>query len=153
MRADNSIHLAAAAAARSAGAAERVVAALRDFDRSGAPVSLAKLAAHAQVSRTFLYSRPDLLDALRTLQSSQTGRPDAVPRRQRASEASLLARIEALTGKNAALRQELSTVRRQLAVAHGQLRENRHHPPERSDPQQHEPSGVDLLSAAGRVSR
>ncbi len=57
------------------------------------------------------------------------------PRRQRASEASLLTRIEALTTNNAALRQENTQLRCQLQTVHGRLRDLRHQPDHRQETQ------------------
>ena len=48
-----------------------------------------------------------------------------LPTRQRASDASLLRRLEAAHARNQQLTRELTELREQLAVAHGDLREAR----------------------------
>jgi hypothetical protein len=86
MRPDNTEHLIAAAKRRTADSIQRVRDTLRDLHRSGRPVTIV---GQANVSRTFLHSQPEPLDALRTLQAQNHG-PDPIPARQRASEKSLL---------------------------------------------------------------
>ena len=79
------------------------------------------LAARAGVSRGFLYANPDLIEAIRQLGSTGE-RPGTAPARQRASETSLMRRLEALTQRHKELRAENHDLRRRLEVAHGQLR-------------------------------
>ncbi len=66
-RADNTHHLAAATAKRSADARRRAENALLDLRISGRPVTVAALATAAEVSRSWLYTQPDLLAGLRGL--------------------------------------------------------------------------------------
>lgn len=86
----------------------------------GEAVSAATLAARAGVSRAFLYANTDLIEAIRQLRSSGE-RTGAIPKRQRASESSLLRRVEALNQRNKELRTENQDLRRRLEIAHGNL--------------------------------
>lgn len=121
MLADNSHHLAAAAQRRHDDAHQRAQDAIRAAASRGETVSAAALAARAGVSRAFLYANPDLIEAIRQQRSSGE-RAGVIPQRQRASEASLLSRVEALNQRNKDLRTENQDLRRRLEIAHGQLR-------------------------------
>ena len=79
------------------------------------------VAARAGVSRAFLSANPDPIEAIQQLRNTSE-RPGAAPARQRASEASLLRRLEALTQRNKELRTENHDLRRRLEITHGQLR-------------------------------
>lgn len=122
MRADNTNHLIAAAKRRSDDAVERVRDTLRELRRTGQPATVAGVARKAGVSRTFLHSQPELLEALRELKPQNNG-PDPIPARQRATERSLRTRIEALTAANKTLRHDNSELRRRLELALGDLRQ------------------------------
>lgn len=121
MLADNSYHLVAAAQQRHDDAHQRAQEAIRVAAARGEAVTATGVAARAGVSRAFLYANPDLIEAIRQLRDTGE-RPGAAPARQRASEASLLHRLEALTGRNKELRTENGDLRRRLEIAHGQLR-------------------------------
>lgn len=89
MLADNSHHLAVAAQRRHDDAHQRAEDAIRVAAARGEAVPVVTLAARAGVSRAFLYANLDLIEAIRQLRSN--GEPvDAIPARQRATEASLL---------------------------------------------------------------
>src|SRR4249919_2665523 len=60
MRADNIHHLTEAARRRAQTTRRRAVAALRRMDTSGLPVTIDALAREADVSRSWIYSQPDL---------------------------------------------------------------------------------------------
>ena len=79
--------------------------ALRAAEASGEPVTYAKIAAAAGVSRSWLYTQPEIRAAIERLRDDN-GRSTAVsvPTRQRASAASLVRRLEAAHRRN----QELS---------------------------------------------
>lgn len=121
MLADNSHHLAAATQRRHDDAHERAQEAIRVAAARGEAVTATILAARAGVSRAFLYANPDLIDAIRQLRATSE-RPGQGQARQRASDASLLRRLEALTQRNKEIRAENQDLRRRLEVAHGQLR-------------------------------
>jgi hypothetical protein len=71
-----------------------VLRAIRDLDGAGAAINVSAIAARAAVDRSYIYSHPDLLAEVRRLRDG--GQP--APRRkrvaERASEASLRARLE-----------------------------------------------------------
>lgn len=129
MRADNSLHVIEAARRRAAGTRKRAVAALRRMDSTGAPVTYDAVAREARVSRSWLYKQPDLraeIDRLRSRQQPASGRK--IPARQRASDASLLRRLEVATARIRALEADNRQLREALAAAIGERRAS----PERS---------------------
>jgi HAMP domain-containing protein len=133
MRADNSHHLVAAARRRALGTRARAVRTLRRLDGAGRPVSFDIVAREAKVSRSWLYGQADLraeISRLRAQQGDGQGRPSGsppVPARQRASEASLRRRLEAVNGEIRRLREENRELREQLARALGERRAASNH--------------------------
>lgn len=120
MLADNSHHLIEAGKRRHDDARRRAQDAIRAAATRGEALPVSALAVRAGVSRAFLYSNPDLIDAIR--QVPGTGDHQGVlPTRQRATEASLLSRLEALTQRNKALRTENHDLRQRLEIVHGEL--------------------------------
>jgi hypothetical protein len=125
MRADNTHHLLAAARQRAVETRQRALAALRRLDATGRPVSFDTVAREASVSRSWLYSQADLhaeVQRLRSLQRSIGSTSSPIPTRQRASEASLRRRLEAVYAEIRRLRQENRQLREQLAWALGEQR-------------------------------
>ncbi|KRE29588.1 DUF6262 family protein [Agromyces sp. Soil535] len=122
MRADNRQHVLEAAARRGEQARARVIAVINQANQDGQCLSITQLARAASVSRAYIYSQRDLITAARSLQQKNTGRPAGTPTDQRASAASLLTRIEALTTRNKKLQDENRQLRRRLEIAYGQLR-------------------------------
>jgi hypothetical protein len=119
MRADNSHHVIAAARRRAAATRKRAITALRRMDTAGNPVTFDAVARQARVSRSWLYSQPELRTEIERLRARQRPATPAqpVPDRQRATDASLLRRLEAATERirrldteNQQLRQALSRV-------------------------------------------
>ena len=118
MRADNTGHLTAAARRRSQTTRQRAEAALRRLDAAGKPITFDALAREANVSRSWLYSQPDLHSQIERLRDRQ--RPHCrIPDRQRVSDASLHRRLEIATDRvrqleidNQRLRQALGERRR-----------------------------------------
>ncbi|HEX8510363.1 MAG TPA: DUF6262 family protein [Propionibacteriaceae bacterium] len=121
MLADNSRHLVAAAQRRHDDAHQRAQEAIRVAAGRGEALSATTLANRAGVSRSFLYANPDLIEAIRELRRNGQ-RPNGVPARQGATDASLLRRLEALTERNKELRIENQDLRRRLEISHGRLR-------------------------------
>ena len=116
--------LSEAAARRHERTRSRAVQALRELDRSGSPVTFAGVAQAAGVSRSWLYTQPDISGQIRRLRQNTT-RADsagAVPAGQRATDASLRARLTAALGRNKQLADENARLRRQLACALGDQR-------------------------------
>jgi hypothetical protein len=124
MRADNSHHLIAAAHRRTSLTRKRAVTALRRMDNTGAPISFDSLAKEAQVSRSWLYNQPDLRAEIERLRARPhplpAGRP--IPDRQRATDASLLRRLESATEHIRRLEHDNKQLRQALALALGEHR-------------------------------
>ena len=115
--------LAATAARRTLDAEQRVRSTLRALDADGATVSFAAVAEHARVSRAFLYAHAELRAEIEALRSIHTAAPARLPVRQRASDASVRARLRAALDENQRQREELAALREELALAHGRVRE------------------------------
>jgi hypothetical protein len=105
----------------------RAVQALRELDRSGAPVTFAGVAREAGISRSWLYTQPDISSQIRRLQQETNGAGSAgsIPAGQRATDASLRARLAAALDRNRQLADENARLRRQLACALGDQRSSR----------------------------
>ncbi|WP_370185354.1 DUF6262 family protein [Rhodococcus wratislaviensis] len=125
MRADNSHHITAAARKRAAVTRKRAIVALRRMDNAGRPVTFDALAREAKVSRSWLYNQPDLraqVERLRARRNGTAPEPPPVPDRQRASDASLLRRLESATERVRHLEAENHQLRDALAIALGEQR-------------------------------
>jgi hypothetical protein len=96
-----------------------VLRAIRDLDGAGAAINVSAIAARAAVDRSYIYSHPDRLAEVRRLRDG--GQP--APRRkrvaERASEASLRARLATAHDELARLRGENRELRRRLEEALG----------------------------------
>jgi hypothetical protein len=116
--------LAEAAARRHQLTRSKAIQALRELDRAGAPVTFASVAAAAGISRSWLYTQPDISDQVRRLRSGTRERDpaSAVPAGQRATGASLRSRLTAALQRNQSLADENARLRRQLARALGDQR-------------------------------
>ena len=123
MRADNSAHLITAARQRSAATRRRATAALRRLDAAGGPISFDALAREAQVSRSWLYAQHDLRTEIERLRGQQQPpRRQPIPARQRATDASLRARLELTTQRIRELEADNRRLRDALAQALGERR-------------------------------
>ena len=123
MPADNSAHLRAAAERRREQTLQRARDALRKLEAAGEPITFDLVARTAAVSRAWLYNEPDIrraIEKLRAQHRATTSSP--VPASQRASDATLLARLEAAHARNRELAGEVRQLREQLAHAYGHLR-------------------------------
>jgi hypothetical protein len=119
--------LSEAAARRHELTRSRAVQALRELDRAGVPVTFAGVAQTAGVSRSWLYTQPDISGQIRRLRQ-KTNDADSVgviPAGQRATDASLRARLAAALDRNKQLTDENARLRRQLARALGDQRSAR----------------------------
>jgi hypothetical protein len=124
MRADNTRHLVAAAQHRHEYTRAKAVQALREAEKSGTPVTFDAVATAAGVSRSWLYTQPDLraeIERLRAASQRASGAP--VPIRQRASHASLMRRLEAANERNRQLSEENRRLCERLARALGEQRD------------------------------
>lgn len=115
--------LADAAARRTLEAEQRVRSALRELDSEGAAVTFAAVAKRARVSRVFLYQHAELRAQVEALRAAHAAAPVRLPVRQRASDASLRARLRAALEEIQRQREEITRLREELALAHGRVRE------------------------------
>lgn len=124
MPADNSRHLRAAARRRAIDTRKRAVKALRRLDAAGTQITFDTLAREASVSRSWLYNQDDLRTEIeRRRQRHQTTRSaPIVPDHQRASDASLLRRLEAAAERIRRLELDNRALRDALAAALGERR-------------------------------
>jgi hypothetical protein len=119
--------LSEAAARRHELTRSRAVQALRELDRAGTPVTFAGVARAAGVSRSWLYTQPDISGQIRRLRqkTNDAGSAGVIPAGQRATDASLHARLAASLGRSKQLADENARLRRQLARALGDQRSAR----------------------------
>src|SRR5229473_7813717 len=80
----------------------KAVQALRELDRAGTPVTFAGVAQAAGVSRSWLYTQPDISSQIHRLRqsTSSSGSAGAIPAGQRPTHASLNARLAAALERN-----------------------------------------------------
>ena len=102
----------------------KAVQALRELDRTGTPVTFAGVAQQAGISRSWLYTQPDISGQIRRLRERTDG-VSAIPAGQRATDASLRARLTAALDRSKQLADENARLRRQLARALGDQRSAR----------------------------
>ena len=119
--------LSEAAARRHELTRSKAIQALRELDRAGTPVTFASVAQTAGISRSWLYTQPDISDQIRRLreQTDGTGSADAIPAAQRPTDASLRARLTAALDRNQQLADDNARLRRQLTHALGDQRSTR----------------------------
>jgi len=119
--------LSEAAAQRHELTRAKAVQALRELDRAGAPVTFARVAREAGISRSWLYTQPDISSQIRRLRAKTdgAGSAGAIPAGQRATDASLRARLAAALDRNRQLADDNARLRRQLARALGDQRSTR----------------------------
>ena len=73
MRADNSIHLVTAAQQRHELTRAKAIAAMHELDRAGAAITFESVARHAGVSRSWIYTQPDIKDEIHRLRAQHRG--------------------------------------------------------------------------------
>jgi hypothetical protein len=120
LRADNSRYIRQAAERRHELTRSKAVAALRELQNQGGAVTFEAVAAAAGVSRSWLYTQPDLRTVIIGLRDAQPRRPRAS--RSSASTESLRARLTASLERNRELSAEIEHLRHQLALALGHSR-------------------------------
>ena len=127
MHADDPSPLAAAAAQRHELTRAKAIQALRELDRAGTPATFAAVAAAAGISRSWLYTQPDIAGQIRRLRDATRQRhpASAVPASQQATDASLRSRLTTALQRNKTLADENNKLRRQLARALGDQRASR----------------------------
>jgi hypothetical protein len=113
----------------------KAIRALRELDRAGTPVNFEVVARNADVSRSWLYTQPDIRAQIERLREATRHTPaPAIPAAQRTSDASLLIRLQAANENNRLLTQENQRLRRQLAHALGAQRTGRARPSSHVEP-------------------
>jgi hypothetical protein len=119
--------LSEAAARRHELTRARAIQSLRELDRAGVPLTFAGVARAAGISRSWLYTQPDISSQIRRLrqETDRAGSAGAVPAAQRATDASLRARLAAALDRNRQLADDNARLRRQLARALGDQRSSR----------------------------
>jgi 2-succinyl-5-enolpyruvyl-6-hydroxy-3-cyclohexene-1-carboxylate synthase len=122
MRPDNSARIILAAKRRSELTRAKAVQAICQLERSGAVVTFEAVAASAGVSRSWLYGQADLRAEIERLRERTKTTSCSVPVRQRTSDASLIARLQAAVAQCRKLTEENSRLRRQLEHALGDRR-------------------------------
>ncbi|OXY96442.1 DUF6262 family protein [Streptomyces sp. 2R] len=125
--ADNTAALAEATRQRSERARRDAEKSISAAQRAGNCSSFAGIAKAAGVSRSWLYTQPDLVAAIRQLQGRQPAseRTGAQP----ATSASILRRLEAALARNKQLRAENNDLTGRLETAYGEIRRLRSHGP------------------------
>ena len=125
MRPDNSHHLVTAAKRRHELVRAKAIRAIRELDRAGnVPITFESVARTAEVSRSWLYTQPDLRDEIQRLRDATTATrtTPTVPNRQRATAESLRRRLATIQERIQQLTEENQRLRHQLAVSIGQQR-------------------------------
>jgi hypothetical protein len=123
MRADNSHHVIAAARRRADQTRQRAIAALQRMDATGQRITFDAVARQAGISRSWLYAQDDLRAQVERLRQRHPAGTSALPpQRQRASDTSLLRRLEAATARIRRLEADNQQLRDALARALGQSR-------------------------------
>ena len=119
--------LSEAAARRHELTRAKAIQALHELDRASTPVTFAGVAQTAGVSRSWLYTQPDISGHIRRLRqkTDDAGSGGAIPAGQQATDASLRARLTAALDRNKQLADENARLRRQLAHALGGQRSAR----------------------------
>jgi hypothetical protein len=101
MHPDNTAAIVLAARQRHELTRAKAIRALRELDHDGASVTFQAVARTAGVSRSWLYGQPDLRAEIQRLRQATLRAPTPpLPARQRASDASLLARLQAALDNN-----------------------------------------------------
>ena len=87
-------------------------------------MTFARVAEAAGISRSWLYTQPDISSQIRRLRqkTNAAGSADGIPAAQRATDASLRARLATALERNKQLADENARLRRQLARALGDQR-------------------------------
>ena len=120
---NDSTRVVAAARQRHELTRSKAVRALRELDRAGTQINFEVVTRKAKVSRSWLYTQPDLrIEIERLREATQRSHSPSIPAAQRASDASLLNRLQAAIDGNRVLTEENKRLRRQLAHALGDRR-------------------------------
>ncbi|WP_063129862.1 DUF6262 family protein [Nocardia fusca] len=127
--ADNTRFLLEATHRRSADARQRAEAAITTAARGVGRVTVAGIAKTAGVSRSWIYTKADLVDAISALQRRNP--PAGRPTPSSATIESLQTRLTAANERNKQLRTQVAQLTAQLETAYGELRALRNARPPR----------------------
>ncbi len=128
MRTDNTANLITAARRRHELTRSKTIKALHELDELGTTVTYQVVARRAQVSRSWLYTQPDIRAEIERLRDHGRQPPTStIPTRQRTTEASLQRRLETATARIRELTADNHRLRRQLEQALAQQRARNHH--------------------------
>ena len=125
MPGDSIQRLRANARRRSEQTLQRAQDTLTAMAARGEAVTVASLAKGANVSRSWIYTQPELRDQIEQLHHAAPARPPRTPAASRASLDSLKRRLELAHQRIAQLREENSQLRHAVEQLHGQLRDQR----------------------------
>lgn len=123
MRPNNTDSLITAAHRRRELTRAKAIHTIRELDHAGTPVTFQAVARASQVSRSWLYSQPDIRAEIERLRDATQQAPSPpIPTSQRASDPSLRQRLTEATQRNRQLAEDNARLRRQLAHALGDQR-------------------------------
>lgn len=124
MLADNTAHLRDAAQRRHEQTRARALHALNALREQNDQITVSGLARAAGVARSWIYTQPDIVEAIKTMGDD---RPTAARpvRGTESSDASWRQRLELAHDRIKELTNDNAQLRKQLAHAHGQLRAER----------------------------
>ena len=91
----------------------------------GDAVTVASLAQNAAVSRSWIYTQPELLERIEQLRQAAPARPPGSAAASRASLESCKRRLDLAHQRIAQLRDENQQLRRSAELLHGQLRDRK----------------------------
>ncbi|WP_327115054.1 DUF6262 family protein [Nocardia sp. NBC_01730] len=118
--ADNTRFLLEATQRRSEDARKRAEAAITTATRGHHRITVAGIAKTAGVSRSWIYTQSDLVDAISTLQQRNPTTGQMTP--TSATVQSLQTRLEAANERSKQLRQQVTQLTAQLETAYGEIR-------------------------------
>ena len=104
---------------RSAQRRSAVTAAIARLDRAAQPVTVSGVAALAGVDRSYIYNQPELLEEIRRRRTTEPVKLARRPAADRATVASLQARLAGAHDEIARLKAENRAIRERLAIALG----------------------------------
>jgi hypothetical protein len=98
-----------------------VTAAIGKLDRAAQPVTVSGVAALAGVDRGYIYTQPDLLAEIRRRRTAEPPKLARRPAADRATVASLQARLASAHDEIMRLKAENRAIRERLAIALGEV--------------------------------
>jgi hypothetical protein len=130
MPAETTAAVIAAARQRHEHTRAKAIRALRELAATNTPITFQTVATAAGVSRSWLYTQPDIRhDIQHQRDTHTTPKPLPTNTNQRTSDASLATRLQAANQRIRELNEDNQRLRRQLAHALGDQRATNTHPP------------------------